>query len=228
VSDALLVGGTSEIGLAIVRRLHAGRVWLLGRDGEGLASAAASLDGAAVEVGLLDADDIDSSRQAIARAFAASGGFDVVVIAVGVLGAQAGLDADPDQAIDVMRVNFLGAGSVLLECLRQLRQRGDGTLVLLSSVAAERPRASNPIYGAAKGGLDALAQGLSDAIASTGVRVLVVRPGFVKTRMTAGLEPAPFSTTADAVASATVAAGGLKVLKRWPARCSAKSHSAAC
>jgi decaprenylphospho-beta-D-erythro-pentofuranosid-2-ulose 2-reductase len=215
VTDALLVGGTSEIGLAIVRRLHAGRVWLLGRDGEGLASAAASLDGAAVEVGLLDADDIDSSRQANARAFAASGGFDVVVIAVGVLGAQAGLDADPDQAIDVMRVNFLGAGSVLLECLRQLRQRGDGTLVLLSSVAAERPRASNPIYGAAKGGLDALAQGLSDAIASTGVRVLVVRPGFVKTRMTAGLEPAPFSTTADAVASATVAALGGRAGTIW-------------
>jgi decaprenylphospho-beta-D-erythro-pentofuranosid-2-ulose 2-reductase len=67
--------------------------------------------------------------------------------------------------------------------------------VLLSVAAVERPRASNPIYGAAKAGLDALAQGLSDAIASSGVRVLVVRPGFVKTRMTAGLEPAPFATT---------------------------------
>jgi decaprenylphospho-beta-D-erythro-pentofuranosid-2-ulose 2-reductase len=130
----------------------------------------------------------------------------VVVIAVGVLGAQAGLDADPDEALEVMRVNFLGAGSLLLECLRQLRQRGEGALVLLSSVAAERPRSSNPIYGAAKAGVDALAQGLSDAIASSGVRVLVVRPGFVKTRMTAGLAPAPFATTPEAVASATVAA----------------------
>jgi len=114
------------------------------------------------------------------------------VIAVGVLGGQAGLDADLDEAIEVMRVNFLGAGSLLLECLRQLRQRGGGKLVLLSSAAVERPRASNPIYGAAKTGLDALAQGLSDAIASTDVRVLVVRPGFVKTRMTAGIAPAPF------------------------------------
>ena len=61
-----------------------------------------------------------------------------------------------------MRVNFLGVGSLLLECLRQLRQRGDGALVLLSSVAVERPRGSNPIYGAAKAGMDALAQGLSD------------------------------------------------------------------
>jgi decaprenylphospho-beta-D-erythro-pentofuranosid-2-ulose 2-reductase len=206
VSNALLVGGTSEIGLAIVRRLAAERVWLLGRDGARLARSAAELDVASVECGLLEADDIASHRRAVEQAFADAGEFEVVVIAVGVLGAQAGLDADPDEALEVMRVNFLGAGSLLLECLRQLRQRGEGALVLLSSVAAERPRSSNPIYGAAKAGVDALAQGLSDAIASSGVRVLVVRPGFVKTRMTAGLAPAPFATTPEAVASATVAA----------------------
>lgn len=206
MSDALLVGGTSEIGLAIVRRLGADRVWLLGRDGPGLAQAAAHFDGPAVEVGLLDADDLGAHREAIERAFVQADGFDVVVIAVGVLGAQAGLDADPHEAVEVMRVNFLGAGSLLLECLRQMRRRGNGTLILLSSVAAERPRASNPIYGAAKAGLDALAQGLSDAIASSGVRVLVVRPGFVKSRMTARLEPAPFATTPEEVARATVAA----------------------
>jgi decaprenylphospho-beta-D-erythro-pentofuranosid-2-ulose 2-reductase len=206
VSDALLVGGTSEIGLAILRRLGARRVWLLGRDGAGLARAAADFDDPAVEVGLVDADDLGSHRAAIERAFDDADGFDVVVIAVGVLGAQAGLDADPREAIEVMRVNFLDAGSLLLECLRQMRQRNTGTLILLSSVAAERPRASNAIYGAAKAGLDALAQGLSDAIASSGVRVLVVRPGFVKSRMTAGLEPAPFATTPEAVAGATVAA----------------------
>lgn len=206
MSDALLVGGTSEIGLAIIRRLAAQRVWLLGRDGARLARAAADFDGATIEVGLLDANDVPSHRGAIERAFTDADGFDVVVIAVGVLGAQAGLDADTDEAIEVMRVNFLGVGSLLLECLRQLRRRGEGTLVLLSSVAAERPRASNPIYSAAKTGLDALAQGLSDAIASSGVRVLVVRPGFVMTRMTANLEPVPFATTPEVVASATVAA----------------------
>jgi decaprenylphospho-beta-D-erythro-pentofuranosid-2-ulose 2-reductase len=203
---ALLVGGTSEIGLAIVRRLAPEQVWLLGRDGRGLERAAAGLDGAAVHVAVLEADDVDSHPRAIESAFTAAGGFDVVVLAVGVLGGQAGLDADNAEAIEVMRVNFLGAGSLLLECLRQLRERGDGSLVLLSSAAVERPRASNPVYGAAKAGLDALAQGLSDAIWATGVRVLVVRPGFVKTRMTAGLKPAPFATTPEAVASATVAA----------------------
>ncbi len=87
-----------------------------------------------------------------------------------------------------------------------MRTRGEGTLVVLSSVAGERVRASNAIYGAAKAGLDALVQGLSDSLAGSGVRVLVVRPGFVTTRMTAGLDPAPMSATADEVAAATVAA----------------------
>jgi len=105
-----------------------------------------------------------------------------------------------------MRSNFLGAGSLLLECLRLMRERGRGTLIVLSSVAAERPRAGNAIYGAAKAGLDALAQGIADAEANSGVRVLVVRPGFVTTKMTAGLPPAPFATTPEAVADATVSA----------------------
>lgn len=184
-------------------------MWLLGRGDARLRTAAAYLDStvAAVEVGLLDADDLASHPQAIERVFADAGGFDLVVVAIGVLGGQAGLDADRTEAIEAMRVNFLGAGSLVLECLGQLRRRGEGTLVLLSSVAVERPRASNAIYGAAKAGLDALAQGLSDALAtSSGVRVLVVRPGFVKTRMTAGLRPPPFATTPEAVASATVVA----------------------
>jgi decaprenylphospho-beta-D-erythro-pentofuranosid-2-ulose 2-reductase len=79
-------------------------------------------------------------------------------------------------------------------------------MIVLSSVAAERPRAANAVYGAAKAGLDSLAQGLADAGHGTGPRVLVVRPGFVKTRMTAGLRPAPFATTPEAVAEATVRA----------------------
>ena len=189
----LLIGGTSEIGQAIVRRLAAEgpvRAFLLGRD-------------AAAEV-VVDARDIGSHEDAIARAFAEVGGFDVVVLAVGVLGGQAGLDARHDEATEVMNVDFLGAGSLLLASLRRLRDQGHGTMVVLSSVAAERPRASNAIYGAAKAGLDSLAQGLGDGLAGSGVQVLVVRPGFVKTRMTAGLKPAPFATTPDAVAAATV------------------------
>ena len=206
----LLIGGTSEIGYAILRALASDgpvRPFLLGRDRDGMVRCAASLerDGVSgtVEHDFVEADDLASHEDAIARAFGAAGGFDVVVLAIGVLGAQAGLDARRDEALEVMSVNFLGSGSLLLASLRRLREQGHGTLVVLSSVAAERPRASNPVYGAAKAGLDALAQGLADSVASSGIRVLVVRPGFVKTRMTAGLKPPPFTTTPERVAAAT-------------------------
>ncbi|HYB29733.1 MAG TPA: SDR family NAD(P)-dependent oxidoreductase [Solirubrobacteraceae bacterium] len=208
----LLLGGTSEIGLAIVRRMASEgpvRPFLVGRDRDGLARAAASLEQsgiARVDHEVLDADDLDAHEQVIAAAFERAGGVDVAVLAVGVLGAQAGLDADRDDAARVMRVNFVGAGSLMLAALRRLREQGHGTLVVLSSVASERPRASNPVYGAAKAGVDALAQGLSDALAGSGVRVLVVRPGFVRTRMTQGLPSPPFATTPEAVADATVRA----------------------
>src|SRR5947209_4789673 len=164
----LLVGGSSHIGLAVVRRLAADgplAVCLLGRDGERLAAAARGLEDGGVrvvDVTLADADEIGSHEGVVARAFA-GGGFDIVIVAIGRLGAQTGLDADPQEAAEVMRVTFLGAGSLMLHCLRRLRDQGRGTLIVLSSVAAERPRAANAVYGAAKAGLDALAQGLADA-----------------------------------------------------------------
>ncbi len=219
--SVLLVGGTSEIGLAIVRRLALEgqlRVRLVGRDSDRLEQAVEDLrqDGLPdVGYDVLDADNVAGHGDGVRRVFARDGGFDVVVLAVGVLGAQTGLDAEREEALEVMRVNFVGSGSLLLECLRELRARGGGTLVVLSSVAAERPRASNAVYGAAKAGLDALAQGLADATAGSGVRVLVVRPGFVRTRMTAGLKGPPFTTTPQAVAEATVAALGGRAHTVW-------------
>jgi decaprenylphospho-beta-D-erythro-pentofuranosid-2-ulose 2-reductase len=223
--DVLLIGGSSEIALAIARRLAADgplRPYLLGRDRSRLEESLAMLHrvgctGGALD--LLDADDLGEHGSVIARAFERTGGFDVAVLAVGVLGAQEGLDADPGDAAEVMRVNFVGCGSLLLHCLRRMRLQGRGTLVVLSSVAAERARAGNAIYGAAKAGLDALAQGLADAGAGSGVRVLVVRPGFVKTRMTRGLPPAPLATTPEQVADATVRALGGRAHTVWvPAR----------
>jgi decaprenylphospho-beta-D-erythro-pentofuranosid-2-ulose 2-reductase len=221
----LLVGGSSEIGLAIVRRLSAlgpVRPSLLGRDKYRLAQAASTLAGSAygpADSDLVQAEDIHDHADVIDRAFKRSGGFEIVILAIGVLGAQAGLDADSAEAEEVMRVNFLGGGSLLINCLRALRDQGSGTLVVLSSVAAERPRRGNAIYGAAKAGLDALAQGLADAAWGSGARVLVVRPGFVQTRMTAGLPVPPLATTADAVANATVKAIGGSAHTIWvPAR----------
>jgi decaprenylphospho-beta-D-erythro-pentofuranosid-2-ulose 2-reductase len=207
----LLLGGSSEIGLAIVRRLAAEQpvsAVLLGRDGDRLRAGASELETAginAVSTLIVDADDFDGHERAIQAAFSDPSGVDIVVAAVGKLGGQEGLDTDRDEALEVLRVNFLGLGSLMLSSLRRLRDQGRGSLIVLSSVAAERPRATNAIYGAAKAGLDSLAQGLGDGVAASGVRVLVVRPGFVTTRMTTGLKPAPMSTTAEAVAQATVA-----------------------
>src|SRR5579862_2217872 len=208
----LLIGGSSEIGLAIVRRLRRDgpvSAVLLGRDNSRLEAAASKLrrEGVEpVEIEIADADDIDRHDSAVASAFERLGCVDMVVLAVGLLGAQAGLDADRSEAEEILRVNFLGAGSLLLSAMRWLRPQGRGTMIVLSSVAGERVRSSNAIYGAAKAGLDGLAQGLGDAVAADGIRVLVVRPGFVRTQMTAGLKVPPLSTTPDAVAQATVKA----------------------
>jgi decaprenylphospho-beta-D-erythro-pentofuranosid-2-ulose 2-reductase len=94
--------------------------------------------------------------------------------------------------------------SMGLHVAGMFRSQGHGTLVVLSSVAAERARRDNFVYGSSKAGLDAFAQGLSDALVDVGARVLVVRPGFVHTRMTAGMKAAPFSTTPEAVANQVV------------------------
>jgi decaprenylphospho-beta-D-erythro-pentofuranosid-2-ulose 2-reductase len=208
----LLLGGSSEIGLAIVRRMATDgpvHAHLVGRDRERLEWAGHELAREGIEVApvdVLDASDLEAHAGVIGRAFEHAGGFDVVVLAVGVLGAQEGLDADPALAATVLGVNFLGSGSLLMHSLRALRDQHHGTLVVLSTVAGERVRAGNAVYGAAKAGLDSLAQGLADATAGSGARVLVVRPGFVTTRMTEGLPRAPLSTTPEAVAEATVRA----------------------
>jgi decaprenylphospho-beta-D-erythro-pentofuranosid-2-ulose 2-reductase len=217
----LVLGGSSEIGGAILRRLAEHRplrALLLGRDADRMGEIAHELADAGssmAEVDHLDAEDLISHAETITDAFERLHGVDVVVHCVGFLGAQQGLDADPDELTRVLSVNFVGAGSLLWHALRALRDQGHGTIMVLSSVAAERPRASNAPYGAAKAGLDALAQGLADGLAGTGVRVLVIRPGFVCTRMTAGLTKAPFAVSADAVARAAVGALDARANTVW-------------
>jgi len=101
-----------------------------------------------------------------------------------------------------MTTNYLGAVSVLLHVVPRLREQGHGRIVVLSSVAGERGRRKNFVYGSTKAGLDTFAQGLGDALAGTGVGVTVIRPGFVHTKMTAGMPAPPLSTTAERVAEA--------------------------
>jgi decaprenylphospho-beta-D-erythro-pentofuranosid-2-ulose 2-reductase len=206
----IVLGGTSEIALAIVGELQRRaprEVVLVGRDGDALAGAAADLRAGGCPRATtlaLDAMDTGAHAQLLDQAFAELGGADIVVLAVGVLGERGGLPADIAAAVEVLKVNVVGAGSLLIHAAARLRDGGGGALVVLSSVAAERPRPANVVYGASKAGLDALARGLGDALHDDGVRVLVVRPGFVRTRMTQGLEPAPFATDPQAVAGVVV------------------------
>jgi decaprenylphospho-beta-D-erythro-pentofuranosid-2-ulose 2-reductase len=209
----IVLGGYSEIALATVRELQLRsprEVALMGRDQDALARAAEDLRLAgSPRVVTLELDALDTERHAevVGAAFDALGGADIVILAVGVLGERGGLPAEVPGAVGVLLTNVVAAGSLLMNAARRLRDGGGGALVVLSSVAAERPRRGNVVYGASKAGLDALAQGLGDALHEQGVRMLVVRPGFVHTRMTHGLPPAPLSTTPDAVARVIV--GGL-------------------
>jgi decaprenylphospho-beta-D-erythro-pentofuranosid-2-ulose 2-reductase len=206
----VVFGGTSEIALAIVHELQSRaprEVVLVGRDPEALAVSADGLRAAGCPRAItLELDALRTARHAeiVGQAFDELGGADIVILAVGILGERGGLPADVAGAVEVLQVNLVGAGSLLIHAARRMRDSGHGTLVVLSSVAGERPRRENVVYGASKAGLDALAQGLGDALHDEGIRVLVVRPGFVHTRMTRGLAPAPLSTTPQAVAQVVV------------------------
>lgn len=205
----LVLGGTSDIALTTARRMAADRthrIVLAGRPSPALDAAAESVRTAgAEEVAVVPFDAADPSGHAdvVAKAFA-DGDVDVVLMAFGVLGDQAEAEADPDQAVSMAQVNYVGAMSIGLHVAKAMRQQGHGAIVVLSSVAGERARRSNFVYGSTKAGLDAFASGLGDALHGSGARVMVVRPGFVRTKMTEGLPDAPLATTPEAVADAIV------------------------
>ncbi|MEU2221888.1 SDR family NAD(P)-dependent oxidoreductase [Streptomyces sp. NPDC018347] len=202
----LVLGGTSGIALATARRLIARRtrtVWLAGRPSVALENAAGSLRalGADVHTTAFDALDPESHESAVGKVFA-QGPVDMVLLAFGVLGDQAHDERDPVRAARVAGTNYTGAVSAGLVAGRALQTQGHGSFVVLSAAAAERARRADFIYGSSKAGLDAFAQGLGDALYGTGVHVMVVRPGSVRTSGTAGRPPAPFTTTPEAVATA--------------------------
>jgi decaprenylphospho-beta-D-erythro-pentofuranosid-2-ulose 2-reductase len=210
VGAVLVLGGTSDIGTAIASRLARRRgatVVLAGRHAEDLRKAAEACraeTGSPVEIVEFDADRTDTHDEVMARAAELAGGdIDVVIVAFGLLGDQAADEAGGDGAVRVATTNFVGAVSAGLAASRLLVGQGHGVLVALSSVAGERVRRANFVYGASKAGMDGFFQGLGDSLAGTGVSVLLVRPGFVRSKMTAGVPEAPMATTPEAVAEAT-------------------------
>lgn len=208
----LLLGGRSEIGLAVVRRLMADTaapVLLAARRSEDLDDAERQLRAAgATEVHRLefDADDLTGHRAVLDQATALVGPLAVVVLAFGVLGDQARAEKDAEHALSIVHTDYTAQVSVLTELAVLLRAQGHGSVVVFSSVAGVRVRRANYVYGSAKAGLDGFASGLADALVGSGARLLLVRPGFVVGRMTEGMAPAPFASTPDRVAQATVRA----------------------
>ena len=212
----LLLGGTSDIGLAIVRELLSPvvqTVVLACRNVDRGEAAAAGLrhDSLTVEVVHFDGAATDSHQQVIDDVAARHGDIDVAVVAFALLGGE-GVTADAVAATELAHVNFTGTITATMAVANRMRAQGHGAIVMLSSVAGERVRKGNPIYGATKAGIDAFAQGFGDELSGAGVHMLVVRPGFVHSSMTAGMKPAPFATTPEKVAE--VAVKGLRSKRR--------------
>lgn len=203
----LVLGGGSDIATATVEALARDRcrtVVLAGREPERLAPAAerARAAGATtVDTVRFDADDPAGHQAVIDDVFARHGDIDLVMVAFGRLGDQAAIEDDPASAAALATTNYGGAMTAGLVAARHLRAQGHGTLIVLSSVAGERTRVDNFVYGSTKAGLDAFAQGLGDSLKGSGASVMVVRPGFVRTAMTTHMPDGPMPTTAEAVAA---------------------------
>ncbi|MFI7674952.1 decaprenylphospho-beta-D-erythro-pentofuranosid-2-ulose 2-reductase [Actinophytocola sp. NPDC049390] len=204
----LLLGGTSEIGLAVAKKYAQRRplrVVLAARPSERLDKAADELRAAGATVSTVEFDALDTASHAavLDKAFG-DGDIDVTVVAFGLLGDAEQAWQDHARAIELAQVNYTAPVSVGVLLAERLRGQGHGRIVALSSVAGERVRRSNFVYGSTKAGMDGFYLGLGEALRGDGITVTVVRPGFVRTRMTEGMKPAPLSATADQVADVVV------------------------
>lgn len=219
IQSLLILGGTSEIALATAARMARERlrtVVLAARDEDQARAQAATLREAGVEevhVVRFEAGETASHAAEIEGIFDRFGDFDAVLVALGVLGGAR--DHQLAQAVDVTMTNFVGAVSAMVPSAQRLVAQGHGTLIVLSSVAAERARKSNYVYGSSKAGLDAFSQGLHDDLAGSGVHVMVVRPGFVTSRMTRHLDPQPLAVAPADVAEAIVRGIRRKATTVW-------------
>jgi len=210
VPTVVIFGGRSEIGTELAMQLAPGATVLLAARGPDRLSdqvAAVRAAGAAtVNTCEFDADDLASHGPLVEQIIAEHGPIATAVLAFGILGDQARAVTDAAHAVAVVHTDYVAQVSLLTHLAEAMREAGRGTLVVFSSVAGVRVRQANYVYGSAKAGLDGFACGLSDALHGSGVRLLIVRPGFVIGKMTSGMPPAPLSSTPSQVAAATAGA----------------------
>jgi decaprenylphospho-beta-D-erythro-pentofuranosid-2-ulose 2-reductase len=213
VTDILIIGATSAIAQAVAQRYasEGGRIFLVARDAARLDVLADDLKvRGALQVDTLAADMLEHDRhpEVIAAALDALPDLDAVLIAHGVLPDQEACQASAQQSMEMIDVNFLSSVSLLTPLANIFAERGRGTLAVISSVAGDRGRQSNYVYGAAKSGLDAFLQGLRNRLSKSGVHVVTIKPGFVISPMTDHIEGrgGPLWATPDKVAAGIVQA----------------------
>lgn len=221
---ALIFGATSAIATAFCR-LQAARGWslyLVARNQDALASLAADLQlrGASrVSIKQADLCELEQHPVLVADAWDQFGGFDLALLAHGSLPLQADCENDWDQQLTELYTNLLSQQSLLTCLAPRFEDQGSGCLAAISSVAGDRGRASNYIYGAAKAGLSCYLKGLQQRLAPAGVRVLDLRPGWVDTPMTREFEKGPLWSSpqqlAPGILRATQKASGTVYLPAW-------------
>ena len=189
----LVLGATSGIAEASIR-IWASRgeeLFLVGRNPERLAAVAADarVRGAGfVETAVSDLDQTQQHAELLAHAINSLGGLDVAYVAVGVLGDQGKAERSFAEAGQIVHTNFVAPASLLTWLANYCAQRHAGTIAVLSSVAGERGRKSNYVYGSSKAGLTAFVDGLRNRVDREGVKVITIKPGPVKTAMTEGMK----------------------------------------
>ncbi|MCG5432963.1 decaprenylphospho-beta-D-erythro-pentofuranosid-2-ulose 2-reductase [Mycobacterium sp. MYCO198283] len=217
----LLLGGTSEIGLAICERYlrdAPARIVLAALpDDPGRDAAVAQLTAAgAKDVELIDFDATqpDTHPAVIDRAWA-HGDIDVAIVAFGLLGDAEELWQNQRKAVQIAEINYTAAVSVGVLLGEKMRAQGYGNIIAMSSAAGERVRRSNFVYGSTKAGLDGFYLGLGEALKPYGVHVLVIRPGQVRTRMSAHVKEAPLTVDKEYVADLAVTASAKRKELVW-------------
>ena len=204
--NVALLGASKGIGRALARAMaeRGDRLVLLGRDVADLERSARDLEarGAAAHVGVVACDlrQPEGFSAALASAAEHLGRMETVVVSAGAFATQDALEADPRRAHEVLDVDFTGTVLFCEEARKRLLGSGGGTLCVFSSVAGERGRKPVILYGAAKAGLSRYLEGIDHKFHSQGLKVVCVKPGFVKTSMTQGLKPPPFAGEPEGVA----------------------------
>ncbi len=202
----VFLGATKGMGRALARLMaeRGDRVFLLGRDGDDLARSAVDLQvrggGATVGTAACDLLDPRSFAPALERAAAELQGFDTVVVTAGLFATQEALEADAVLCERLLSADFTNTILFCEQARVRLLAAGGGTLCVFSSVAGERARKPVILYGAAKAGLSHYLEGLDHKFRAQGLRTITVKPGFVKTGMTAGLPAPPFAGEPEPVA----------------------------